>query len=185
MPEENKPKLYKPKDIRAGWVATIYFVFLIIFCFNVIFRSYWHIPLEKYIPASLVCVAGIFWFSLMIYYPYAYCIYVETTEDKITGKNVYKMKKNVLKFNEIKEIWLTKRIIIIHLKDIHGNKFGMAFREEFIPVLKELLEKSVNCTRIDFNYDYIMKKGLSQRLPEIKPLLDKRLAEIKEKEQSS
>jgi len=184
MLEENKPKLYKPEDIRSPWL-TIFLIYLIITGFYVIFKGYWELPFKDYVFFFLLSIAVIYWCSLLIYYNYAYCLYVEITEDEITGKSKYKMKKEVIKFNEIKEIWITKRIIVIHLKDIHGKRLGIAFRDEFIPVLQELLEKSENCTRIDFNYDYIMKHKLASQLPAIKPLLDKRLAEIKIKERDN
>jgi len=180
MSEQNKPKLYKPEDIRSPWL-TIFLIILIIAGFYTIFTGYWQVPFKDYLFFFLLSVAGIFWCSLLIYYNYANCIYVETTDDEITGKNKYKMKKEVIKFSEIKEMWITKVIFVIHLKDIHGKKLGILFRDEFIPLLGEVLEKSENCTRIDLNYDYFIKQNYPQ-LSDIKPLLDKRLAEIKERE---
>ena len=181
MSEQNKPKLYKPEDIRSPW-ATIILIIAIICGFYYIFTGYWQVPFKTYVFGSLFLATGIFWCSLLIYYHYSYCTYVETTYNEITGKNLYKMNKEIIKFNEIKEMWITKRILIIHLKDIHGKKLGIAFREEMIPLLEEILEKSENCTRIDFIYDYIMKHFRFSQFPEIKPLLDKRLAEIKDRE---
>jgi len=90
-----------------------------------------------------------------------------------------------MKFSEIKEIWITQNKPKIYLKDINDKKFGILFKDEFVPLLQVLLVKAENCTKIDFNYNYIMRNKLSKRLPEIKPLLDKRLAEIKEKAKSS
>jgi len=183
MSDEKKLKLYKPEDIRSPWL-TIILVAIIISSFYVILTGYlyWHMPVWDYLFFFLVYAGCIYFFSQLIYYHLSNCTYVETTEDEITGKNWYKMKKNVLKFNEIKEMWITKRTIVIHLKDIHGNRLGILFVEEFVPLLKEILEKSVNCTRIDFIYDYIMKHMKYRQLPDIKPLLDKRLAEIKDRE---
>ena len=158
--EENKPKFYQPEDIRSPW-ATIFLVAVIIVGFHMILTGYWQAPLKTYLFGSLIMAGGIWFCSLLIYYNYAYCLYIKITDEEITGKNTYKMSKRELKFNEIKEMWLTKRIIVIHLKDIYGNRLGIAFRDEFIPVLQELLEKSVNCTRIDFNYDYYKKKIIS------------------------
>jgi len=180
--EENKPKRYQPEDIRSPW-ATIILIAVIISSFYII-AGYEQIPSQNYPFAFLLSVGAIYFCSLLIYYHLLNCTYVETTEEEITGKNLYKMKKNVLKFNEIKEMWITKRIFVIHLKDIHGNRLGILFHDEFIPLLKEILEKSENCTRIDFNYDYFMKHKVYRQISEIKPILDKRLAEIKDREMS-
>ena len=183
--DENKPKRYQPEDIRSPW-ATIILIASIIGGFYIIITGYWYwqMPFKKYLFASLLMALGIYSCSQLIYYHLLNCTYVETTEEEITGKNLYKMKKNVLKFNEIKEMWITKRVIVIHLKDIHGNRLGILFNDEFIPVLKEILEKSENCTRIDFNYEYFIKHKVYRQISEIKPILDKRLAEIKDREMS-
>ena len=181
MSEQDKPKLYRPKDIRSPW-ATIILVIVIICGFDIILRGYWQLPFKDYLFHSLTMAGAIYFCSLLIYYNYAYCLYVEITEDEISGKSKYKMKRGVIKFNEIKEMWITKRIFVIHLKDINGNRLGILFRDEFIPLLKVLLEKSENCTKIDFNYDCFLKKKVYKQWPEIKPLLDKRLAEIEERD---
>ena len=179
--EQNKPKLYRPRDIRT-LVTTPVFVVGIITWISIIFTGYWQVSLTKYIIISLVGVGSIYFLSKLLYYSYANCLYVETTEDEISGKNSYKMKRGVIKFNEIKEMWITKGYIILYIKDIHGNKLGISFNKEMVPLLKEILEKSENCIRIDCKYGYVMKHMKYEQLPEIKPLLDKRLAEIKEKE---
>ena len=184
MSEQNKPKHYQPKDIRSPWI-TIYLLFLIFVGFNIIFRGYWHMPFKDYLILSLFMAAGICFCSFLICGHCLYCTYVETTDEEITGKTLYKFNKNALKFNEIKEIGMTKGVFIIRLKDIHGNKLGILFRSEaFVPLLIEILEKSINCTKIDIDYNYYMKHKVHE-LSEIKPFLDKRLAEIKEKAKSS
>jgi len=179
--EKNKPKLYRPKDIRTI-IPPIVFIICIITCFSFIFTAYWQIPLKAYIFVSLFAVYSIYFLSKLFYYSYTNCLYVETTEEDISGKNMYKMKRGIIKFNEIKEIWITKGYIILYIKDIHGKIIGISFGEEMVHLLWEILEKSENCIRIDCKYDYVMKHMKYKQLPEIKPLLDKRLVEIKEKE---
>jgi len=175
--EKNKPKLYKPEKKVPSLLITLLLINIIGGGFYV-FAGYDQMPFKRYLFLSSMMILGIYSSLHIIYNNISYCIYVETTEEEIAGKNWYKMKKNVIKFNEIKEMWITKWTYVLHLKDIHGKKLGILFRYEFVLLLKEILEKSENCTKIDIDYDYFMKQKLYKRyFPEIKPLLDRRLAE--------
>ena len=180
---ENMTREYISGNAIMPIVGMIYFIFLILT--GSVAAAYGRGISLTYLFLFLICVCAIFLYLRTIYYYIEYCSHIKTTKDEILGKNGYGVKLGFMKFSEIKEIWITQKKSIIYLKDINEKKFGILFKDEFVPLLQVLLVKAENCTRFDFNYNYIMRNKLSKRLPEIKLLLDKRLAEINKCRKSS
>lgn len=173
MLENNEIKRYRPKDIRSPFLGLI-LVAIIIAGIKIIFTGYSQVSLQKYLILSIMMFCGICVASYLLYANFVHCIYVETTDDKITGKNLLKIKRGTWKFNEIKEIWITKKSVhIIFLKDLNGKRLSIHFRKEFFPLLNEILEKAVNCEKVDIKYDYFSKQRLFSDISQVKANLDK------------
>jgi len=158
MPDNPILKKFQPEDIRSPYWgfpilgAAIYVSVLFVL------TGYKYKPLEEYVLFSIVLSIGAFSCSYLIYANIKHSLYVETTDSEISVKNKLKIKRGSLEFNKIKELWITKRIYIIYLKDIHDKTITIVLRDEFVPLLDEVLEKSVNLERVDIDFKYFSKK---------------------------
>lgn len=173
-------KEYRPKNIKSPLLGFA-FIFLIYVGFRMIFTGYSQLSFQKYIAISTLMFSGICVSIYLLYATFVHCLYIETTAGEISGKNILKIKRGSLKFQEINNIRITERIRVIFLKDIKGKKLTIFFHPEFIPLLKEILEKADNLEKIDINYDYFIKINAFSEISQIKPVLDRRLAEIRNK----
>jgi len=180
MSEKNIIKYYKPAGIKSPWLSFV-FIISIFGGFYIIFKGYRVFSLSKFIAVSILMIAGIYACLKFLFLTYVNCVYVETTDVKISGMNKFKLNRGNLIFNEIKDIWITKGVFSIILKDIKDKKLRLTFHPEFIPLLKEILEKADNLEKIDINYDYFVKINAFSDISQIKPVFDRRLIKIRNK----
>ncbi len=184
MTETSKINKYRPKDIRSPYVGFPILFFVIWFSTKFITQAYSEVPIHIYITFSIIFIIAFFFSTYLVFANIVHCLYIESTDNEITGKNIFKIKRGSLKYSEINEIIITKGVFIICLKDIHGKKLTIIFRKEFIPLLNEIFGKAENCEKININYDYFIKRKVYSEISQIKPILDRRLAEIKDKSKS-
>lgn len=174
---------YRPKNVKSPLLGLV-LLLIIIVGIKVITTGYTQTSFERYLYSSILMFSGICVSSYLLYANYAHSIYLATTDTRITGKNILKIERNTLKFKEISFVRITKNIRVIFLKDKTGNKLSIIFHPEFIPFLKEILEKADNLDKIDINYKYFSKINAFSEISQIKPVLDRRLAEIKDKNEN-
>lgn len=184
MLDNSKIKTYMPKNVKSPILGLVYILIIYGGC-KILLYDYSKNQLAENIFFSTMIIGGIVVSIYLLYADFSHSSKLIITDNNISGENKYKIKRNILKFKEISFIRITKNIRVIFLKDKTGNKLSIIFHPEFIPLLKEVLDKSDNLDKIDINYKYFSKINAFSEISQIKPVLDKRLAEIKDKNENA
>ncbi len=171
MNKNEEIKTYKPDDIRSPYIILPILFFVMWMGVKIIFTGYNQVSFSKYMFFVILFGSAILFFSFLIYASVINSIYIDTTDKEIIGWNVYKIKRGSLKFPEIALIKVkSKNVLDLILQDVNSKKLSISFSKEFVPLLDEILEKSVNCQRIEIDFDYFIK---NRRHPGIEVVKDK------------
>lgn len=151
---------YRPDNIRSPYVIYLFLIPCIWVGLKFITSGYKEVPCVTYIFVSLIFIVFIIFYSYIIYKNISNCIYLNTNDREIIGWNVFKRNRSKLIFSDIISLRVkTSLAWEIILTDTCKRVLTINFNSAFVPLLDEILDKAVNCKKIDIDFAYLIKTG--------------------------